>query len=214
MIGTRSKHEVYSRHKIVSVKKIVVDRKHGYGYLKNIVVKRSDQKDYEFMELDFPRLNLNDLEDMYLLKVQGKIHHLDGVDEFDLINALLLYIRRIVIKKRPYTTMGDPKGIMYLNKENQKMLMRFDEVHKFSDGTLNKFSEKLKLMEKDLANVAGAKTDEEIGKLSWRKTKRERRQINFTTSRYVVPTGRVKVPADRYVVPTGKDNVIVSAGRS
>ncbi|GKB69610.1 hypothetical protein Tco_0931022, partial [Tanacetum coccineum] len=31
---------------------------------------------------------------------------------------------------------------------------------------------------------------------------------------YVVPTGRVKVPADRYVVPTGKDNVIVSTGRS
>ncbi|GJW56054.1 hypothetical protein Tco_0102785 [Tanacetum coccineum] len=35
-----------------------------------------------------------------------------------------------------------------------------------------------------------------------------------TTSRYVVPTGRVKVPASRYVVPTGKDNVIVSTGRS
>ncbi|GJX45461.1 hypothetical protein Tco_0262137 [Tanacetum coccineum] len=32
--------------------------------------------------------------------------------------------------------------------------------------------------------------------------------------RYVVPTGRVKVPAGRYVVPTGKDNVIVSAGRT
>ncbi|GKE63037.1 retrovirus-related pol polyprotein from transposon TNT 1-94, partial [Tanacetum coccineum] len=31
----------------------------------------------------------------------------------------------------------------------------------------------------------------------------------FTTSRYVVPTGRVKVPAGSYVVPTGKDNVIV-----
>nr|GEW40322.1 hypothetical protein [Tanacetum cinerariifolium] len=28
-----------------------------------------------------------------------KVHHLDGVDEFDMINALLLYIRRIVIKK-------------------------------------------------------------------------------------------------------------------
>ncbi|GKB67925.1 hypothetical protein Tco_0929337, partial [Tanacetum coccineum] len=35
-----------------------------------------------------------------------------------------------------------------------------------------------------------------------------------TTSRYVVPTGRVKVHAGRYVVPTGKDNVIVSAGRT
>ncbi|GJW76149.1 retrotransposon protein, putative, ty1-copia subclass [Tanacetum coccineum] len=33
-------------------------------------------------------------------------------------------------------------------------------------------------------------------------------------TRYVVPTGRVKVPAGRYVVPTGKDNVIVSVGRS
>ncbi|GJW17785.1 hypothetical protein Tco_0025221 [Tanacetum coccineum] len=31
---------------------------------------------------------------------------------------------------------------------------------------------------------------------------------------YVVPTGRVKVPADRYVVPTGKDNAIVSTDRS
>ncbi|GKB58550.1 putative ribonuclease H-like domain-containing protein [Tanacetum coccineum] len=31
---------------------------------------------------------------------------------------------------------------------------------------------------------------------------------------YVVPTGRVKVPAGRYVVPTGKDNVTVSAGRT
>ncbi|GJX14070.1 hypothetical protein Tco_0205828 [Tanacetum coccineum] len=35
-----------------------------------------------------------------------------------------------------------------------------------------------------------------------------------TTSRYVVPTGRVKVLAGRYVVSTGKDNVIVSAGRT
>ncbi|GKB97467.1 integrase, catalytic region, zinc finger, CCHC-type containing protein, partial [Tanacetum coccineum] len=42
--------------------------------------------------------------------------------------------------------------------------------------------------------------------------------LNFDSinllSKYVVPTGRVKVPADRYVVPTGKDNAIVSAGRS
>ncbi|GJV75430.1 hypothetical protein Tco_1507014 [Tanacetum coccineum] len=32
--------------------------------------------------------------------------------------------------------------------------------------------------------------------------------------KYVVPTGRVKVPAGRYVVPTGKDNVINSTGRT
>ncbi|GKG47598.1 hypothetical protein Tco_0507083, partial [Tanacetum coccineum] len=38
--------------------------------------------------------------------------------------------------------------------------------------------------------------------------------IHSISSRYVVPTGRVNVPAGRYVVPTSKDNVIVSAGRS
>ncbi|GJR65741.1 hypothetical protein Tco_0011806 [Tanacetum coccineum] len=32
--------------------------------------------------------------------------------------------------------------------------------------------------------------------------------------KYVVPTGRVRVPAGRYVVPTGKDKIIVSAGRT
>ncbi|GJZ81511.1 reverse transcriptase domain-containing protein [Tanacetum coccineum] len=36
----------------------------------------------------------------------------------------------------------------------------------------------------------------------------------LVSKRYVVPTGRVKVPAGRYVVPTGKDNVIVSTGRT
>ncbi|GKG38358.1 hypothetical protein Tco_0460070, partial [Tanacetum coccineum] len=39
-----------------------------------------------------------------------------------------------------------------------------------------------------------------------------RLKLTITTSRYVFPTGRVKVPAGRYVVSTGKDNVIVSAG--
>ncbi|GKC30917.1 protein SRG1 [Tanacetum coccineum] len=39
-------------------------------------------------------------------------------------------------------------------------------------------------------------------------------RVKVPTGRYVVPTGRVKVPAGRYVVPTGKDNVIVSAGRT
>ncbi|GJX91057.1 ribonuclease H-like domain-containing protein [Tanacetum coccineum] len=39
-------------------------------------------------------------------------------------------------------------------------------------------------------------------------------RVKVPAGRYVVTTGRVKVPAGRYVVPTGKDNVIVSVGRS
>ncbi|GJX23279.1 hypothetical protein Tco_0227724 [Tanacetum coccineum] len=131
-----------------------LDKKYGHGYLKEIVVKRAYQKEYTFMESDFPRLNLNNIEDLYLLKIQDKIHHLDGVDEFDLINSLLIYIKRIVIKKRHcYTTMSEAKGVVYMNKDKQRKLMRFDETHKFSDVILNNVCEKLKVMLTD--NVLG-----------------------------------------------------------
>ncbi|GJV05361.1 hypothetical protein Tco_1338930, partial [Tanacetum coccineum] len=42
------------------------DKQFGYGYLKEIVVRRADQKEYVFKEADFPKLYLNDTEDMYL----------------------------------------------------------------------------------------------------------------------------------------------------
>ncbi|GKE71600.1 hypothetical protein Tco_1529672, partial [Tanacetum coccineum] len=61
---------------------------------------RIDNKEYEFSYVDLPRLNLNDVDDMYLLKVQGKLHHIKLEFKIDFINALLLYIRRVVIKNR------------------------------------------------------------------------------------------------------------------
>ncbi|GKD17497.1 hypothetical protein Tco_1206655 [Tanacetum coccineum] len=79
---------------------MTVDKRYGYEYLKEIMVKRADQKEYMFTQADFPRLNQNDTEDLYLLKIQYKIHNIDGVDEYDLLNALLLYIKRIMIRKR------------------------------------------------------------------------------------------------------------------
>ncbi|GJY72722.1 P-loop containing nucleoside triphosphate hydrolase, partial [Tanacetum coccineum] len=57
------------------------------------------RKDFFKAEIDLPRLSLNDFKDMYLLKVQGKRHHLKLDFKMDFINALLLYIRRFVIKK-------------------------------------------------------------------------------------------------------------------
>ncbi|GJU81011.1 hypothetical protein Tco_1283376 [Tanacetum coccineum] len=56
-IGHKSAHDVYSKIKIISVKRITVERKYGYGYLKEIVVKRADQKEHTFLEADFSRLN-------------------------------------------------------------------------------------------------------------------------------------------------------------
>ncbi|GKC72221.1 hypothetical protein Tco_1118104 [Tanacetum coccineum] len=37
----------------------------------------------------------------------------------------------------PYTTYPDIQGIIYEDEINRNRLMRTDELHKFSDGTLN-----------------------------------------------------------------------------
>nr|GEU90287.1 hypothetical protein [Tanacetum cinerariifolium] len=40
-------------------------------------------------------------------------------------------------RKEAYTAYSNPRGFIYQNKDKQNRLMRIDELHKFSDGTLN-----------------------------------------------------------------------------
>nr|GEW71735.1 hypothetical protein [Tanacetum cinerariifolium] len=40
-------------------------------------------------------------------------------------------------RKEAYTTYSNPRGFIYQNKDKQNRLMRINELHKFSDGTLN-----------------------------------------------------------------------------
>ncbi|GKC30752.1 hypothetical protein Tco_1038046 [Tanacetum coccineum] len=160
--------------KILSIIKISVDKQLGYGYLKDIAVRRVKQKEYTFKKADFPRLHLNDIEDIYLLYAQNKLHHLTSVEQTDLVTAIWFFIRRNVTQKRvedvqlrvmnlniimphvrcasfdnkePYTIFYEPRGIVYQNKDNNnKFLMRANEVYKFGDGTLKKVRDKLDYM--------------------------------------------------------------------
>ncbi|GKC13027.1 hypothetical protein Tco_1009809, partial [Tanacetum coccineum] len=73
---------------------------YDYGYLEEIIIRRDDQKLYKFMEGDFPRLNLRDIEDLLLLLVQKKLSNLEKDVIFDLNVALQMFTRRVVILKR------------------------------------------------------------------------------------------------------------------
>ncbi|GKB94112.1 hypothetical protein Tco_0980249 [Tanacetum coccineum] len=95
-----ARYEQEGIEEMILVQSIKVNKKCGYAYLEEIVVKRIGEKEYMFAEADFLHLNQNDIEDLFLLKIQNMIHNINGVNEFDLINALQLYIRRIVIRKR------------------------------------------------------------------------------------------------------------------
>ncbi|GJY69348.1 hypothetical protein Tco_0472330 [Tanacetum coccineum] len=81
-----------------------------------ITFRRDDDKLYKFKEGDFNRLHIQDIEDMLLLLVQGKLTDLT-VEERLAFNVSLRFI--------------------YQNKDKKNILMRIDKLHKFSDGTLN-----------------------------------------------------------------------------
>ncbi|GKA14631.1 hypothetical protein Tco_0694277, partial [Tanacetum coccineum] len=115
--------------------KVEVMRKHRYGYLKEIVVRRADNDLYRFKEGDFPRLRINDIEDMLLLRVKDLQL---GVKSYQKkINVTKPQTTISGIKKRdPYTSYQDPQGFIYVDTLGRNMLMRSDELYKFSNRTL------------------------------------------------------------------------------
>ncbi|GKE06802.1 hypothetical protein Tco_1398820, partial [Tanacetum coccineum] len=82
------------------VTQVKVIRKHGYGNLQEIVVRRADNDLYRFKEGDFPRLRIDDIEDMLLLVVQNRITNLLGDDVSDFRISLRMFTRSLVIQKR------------------------------------------------------------------------------------------------------------------
>ncbi|GJV90869.1 hypothetical protein Tco_1538682 [Tanacetum coccineum] len=92
--------DVYSRHKIIAVISLKIMKFFSYSHLKEITVRRQDDVLYKFREGNFKRLRRQDIEDMLLLLVQGKLTNLSLDDRYALNVALRMYTRRIVIQER------------------------------------------------------------------------------------------------------------------
>ncbi|GKC30706.1 hypothetical protein Tco_1038000 [Tanacetum coccineum] len=111
---------VRSHMRILSVIGLKTYERYGYTFLKEIVLRRADYKEYKISETDFKNLHLNDFEDLYLLHLQ-----------------------------EDYTIVSKLRAVIYRDRNDQKKMMRETEVHKFSDGTLNRILDKLDHMVKD-----------------------------------------------------------------
>nr|GEW30096.1 hypothetical protein [Tanacetum cinerariifolium] len=113
---------------------------HNYKHLDWITMRRDDDKLYKFKKGDFKRLRIQDIEDMLLLLVQGKLTNLITKERFA-FNKLNLTkpdtYRSDLMCKEAYTAYSNPRGLIYHNTDKQNRLMRIDELYKFSDGTLN-----------------------------------------------------------------------------
>ncbi|GJW97473.1 hypothetical protein Tco_0179281 [Tanacetum coccineum] len=135
-----SSKDVYSRRRIIAVTSLKIMKMYDYGYLEEIELRRDDQKLYIFKEGDFKRLRLQDIEDMLLLLVQQRLTNLTNDERYDLNVALRMYTRRIVIQRWVEDLQLGVESYqqkLNLTKPDTKPKMRTDELHKFSDGTLD-----------------------------------------------------------------------------
>nr|GEV06345.1 reverse transcriptase domain-containing protein [Tanacetum cinerariifolium] len=121
-VNRESAGDVFLKRRIIVVTELQVVEWHNYKHLDWITVRRDDDKLYKFKEGDFKRLHIQDIEDMLLLLVQGKQTNLTVKERFAFNVSLRMF-------KEASSFNG--------NKDKQNRLMRIDELHKFSDGTLN-----------------------------------------------------------------------------
>ncbi|GKF22750.1 hypothetical protein Tco_0075072, partial [Tanacetum coccineum] len=135
-----SARDVYSKRRIINVTKLQIVEWHGYKHLDWIAVCRDDDKLYTLKEGDFKWLRLQDIKDMLILLVQGKLTNLNlGVESYQKklnITKPDTYIFDIK-RKDAYTAYSNPRGFIYQNKDKNNKLMHIDKLHKFSDGTLD-----------------------------------------------------------------------------
>ncbi|GKC89329.1 hypothetical protein Tco_1149978 [Tanacetum coccineum] len=98
-------------------------------------------------ESDYKNLNKNDIEDLYLLIVNGKV---DDYAETGLLWSLSVFIKSIE-KYKVFSIVSEPVyGIIYKNSLKEKRVMRHQEVHKLCDATLKRVLEGLKIYNKNV----------------------------------------------------------------
>ncbi|GJU93110.1 hypothetical protein Tco_1317866, partial [Tanacetum coccineum] len=84
---------VKTHMRILSVVRIGVFFLYGYDYMKKIILRRVDLKEYIIAERDFKYLYPSDFEDLYLLNLQGHLNHLPPEDKKILTTVVNLWTR-------------------------------------------------------------------------------------------------------------------------
>ncbi|GKA09047.1 hypothetical protein Tco_0688378 [Tanacetum coccineum] len=116
--------------------KVLSNQGYGQEYMEEIMVKRADGKSSEFTESYYKYLYKNDIEDMYLMCINGKIK---DYRETRLLNSLILFIKICVICERVHD---------YQKKE--KRAMDIKEIPKICDAKLKRVLEKVKKFDLDV----------------------------------------------------------------
>nr|GEZ22048.1 hypothetical protein [Tanacetum cinerariifolium] len=99
-LNQESALDVYSKRKIIAVTELKIVEWHNYKNLDWISVRRDDEKIYKFKEGGLKRLCIQDIEDMLLLLVQGKLSNLTVEERFAFNVSLRMFTRSIAVQRR------------------------------------------------------------------------------------------------------------------
>ncbi|GJX04528.1 hypothetical protein Tco_0190444 [Tanacetum coccineum] len=157
----KPKEEVYLNSKIVQVIKTTYDIGHEHKFVPEIIARRANGSIVSITKPDYKNLNKNDIDDMYLLCINGKV---DDYAETELLWSLSVFIRSTMIWERvhdfqlgmesyqpkvnltaPTITFPDIEkknmfyivneqiyGIIYKNNKKEKKGMGHQEIHNLS----------------------------------------------------------------------------------
>ncbi|GJS74024.1 hypothetical protein Tco_0706865 [Tanacetum coccineum] len=110
-----------------AITKLQIVEWHNYKHLDWITIRRDDDKLYKFKEDNFNRLHIQDIEDMLLLLVQGKLTNLTVKERLAFNVSLRMFTKSIVIQRR----MED----LQLGVESYQKKLNLTKPD--TDGTLN-----------------------------------------------------------------------------
>ncbi|GJT14933.1 hypothetical protein Tco_0873639 [Tanacetum coccineum] len=141
--------EVRTHMRILSVVIIKAYSRYGYDYLSEIILRRVDHQEHKIAEKDFKNLYPSDFEDLNLLLLQLIRQR---VEDFQL--GIESYQTQLNLTKpgwdatgyefkHDYTIIESPRAVIFPVNDNERNIMRFNEIYKFSDGTLTRILETL-----------------------------------------------------------------------
>nr|GFC38445.1 hypothetical protein [Tanacetum cinerariifolium] len=135
-INRESARDVYSKRRIIAVTKLQIVECHNYKHLDWITVRKLinliiDERFAFNVSLRMSTRSIiiqRHVEDLQLcVKSYQKKLNLTKLDTY----------RTDLKRHEAYTAYFNPRGFIYQNKDKQNGLMRIDELHNFSDDTLN-----------------------------------------------------------------------------
>nr|GEX36134.1 hypothetical protein [Tanacetum cinerariifolium] len=136
VVNRESARDVYLKRRIIAVTEIQIVEWHTYKHLDWITVRKL----INFTVEECFAFNVSLRMFTRSIVIQWRVEDLQlGVESYQKkLNLTKPDTYRSDLKRREaYIAYSNPRGFIYQNKDKQNRLMRIDELHKFSDGTLN-----------------------------------------------------------------------------